>query len=79
MIVRIRNADHKRYFAEEGRQPRGVEDVLSVDLSIKSFPLLVSEGGDEDCNLIIFIQSILTSMPFIVFPDDYSRTVILKN
>ena len=41
--------------------------------------LLVSEGGDEVCNLIIFIQSKQTSMPFIVFPDDYLQTAILKS
>ena len=36
-------------------------------------------GWYEVCNLIIFIQSKQTGMPFIVFPDDYLQTAILKN
>ena len=38
------------------------------------FSLPGGKGGDEVCNLIIFIQNRLTSMPFIVLIDDYSRT-----
>jgi len=43
------------------------------------FSLPGGKGGDKICNLIIFIQNRLTSMPFIAFPDVYSRTTILKS